>query len=76
MDRSTHTNTPCTGCDPRAAAPLPAVEVEPVVEKVVPINGKWVGTTAGYVTATIRARVSWYLMRQTYSEAALVSVRV
>jgi hypothetical protein len=42
----------------KAAAPPPAVEVEPVAEKDIPIYGQWVGTTVGYVTANIRARVS------------------
>jgi membrane fusion protein (multidrug efflux system) len=66
--------TLAAGCreSTKAAAPPPAVEVEPVVEKDVPIYGEWVGTTVGYVTANIRARVSGYLMRQTYQEGALV----
>ena len=55
-----------------AAAPPPTVEVEPVAKKDVPIYGEWVGTTVGYVTAQIRARVSGYLMRQNYKEGTLV----
>src|SRR3989440_978932 len=55
-----------------AAEPPPAVEIEPVTEKDVPIYGEWVGTTVGYVTAQIRARVSGYLMRQNYKEGTLV----
>src|SRR4029453_12954208 len=46
--------------------PPPAVKVEPVVEKDVPIYGEWVGTTVGYVTAQISARVSGYLVSQNY----------
>src|SRR5437867_8324119 len=64
------------GCrQPTAAAshPLPAVEIEPAAEQDVPIYGEWVGTTVGYVTAQIRARVSGYLMRQTYKEGTLVN---
>lgn len=56
----------------KAAAPPLAVEVEPVAEKDVPIYGEWVGTTVGYVTAQIRARVSGYLMRQNYKEGTRV----
>src|SRR5256712_4400051 len=55
-----------------ASEPLPAVEIEPAAEQDVPIYGEWVGTTVGYVTAQIRARVSGYLMRQNYKEGPLV----
>ena len=63
-----------TGCrgTTQAAAPPPAVEVAPATEQDVAISGEWVGTTVGYVTAQIRARVSGYLMRQTYKEGTLV----
>jgi len=44
--------------------PPPTVKVESVVEKDVPIYGEWVGTTVGYVTAQISARVSGYLVSQ------------
>ena len=37
-----------------------------------PIYGEWVGTTVGYVTAQISARVSGYLVSQTYKEGARV----
>jgi multidrug efflux pump subunit AcrA (membrane-fusion protein) len=52
--------------------PPPAVKVEPVVEKDVPIYGEWVGTTVGYVTAQISARVSGYLVSQNYKEGTRV----
>src|SRR5216683_1747497 len=52
--------------------PPPVVTVEPVVEKDVPIYGEWVGTTVGYVTAQISARVSGYLVSQTYKEGTRV----
>src|SRR6266849_5963946 len=52
--------------------PPPAVQVEAVVEKDVPIYGEWVGTTVGYVTAQISARVSGYLVRQTYKDGPRV----
>jgi len=56
------------------APPPPVVKVEPVVEKDVPIYGEWVGTTVGYVTAQISARVSGYLVSQTYKEGTRVKV--
>jgi len=51
------------------------VEIEPAAEQDVPIYGEWVGTTVGYVTAQIRARVSGYLMRQNYKEGTLARPR-
>jgi membrane fusion protein (multidrug efflux system) len=54
------------------AAPPPVVQVGPVVEKDVPIYGEWVGTTVGYVTAQISARVSGYLVSQNYKEGTRV----
>src|SRR5919197_2577961 len=64
------------GCKEAAtvAAPQepPEVQVTPVVQKDVPIYSEWVGTTVGYVTAQIRARVSGYLMSQEYTEGAFV----
>ena len=65
------------GCRDRSIAsgppPAPVVKVEPVVEKDVPIYGEWVGTTVGYVTAQISARVSGYLVSQTYKEGTRVN---
>src|SRR5713101_638689 len=55
-----------------ASPPPPAVQVEAVVEKDVPIYGEWVGTTVGYVTAQISARVSGYLVSQSYKEGTRV----
>jgi membrane fusion protein (multidrug efflux system) len=52
--------------------PPPVVKVEPVVEKDVPIYGDWVGTTVGFVTAQISARVPGYLVSQTYREGTRV----
>src|SRR5712692_4666570 len=52
--------------------PPPVVKVEPVVQKDVPIYGEWVGTTVGYVTAQISARVSGYLVSQKYKEGTRV----
>ncbi len=50
----------------------PAVRVEPVVERDVPISSEWVGTLVGYITAQIRARVAGHLVSQNYKEGSLV----
>jgi membrane fusion protein, multidrug efflux system len=63
----------CRGSSTASGAPPPpAVKVEPVLEKDVPIYGEWVGTTVGYVTAQISARVPGYLVNQTYKEGTRV----
>jgi RND family efflux transporter MFP subunit len=58
----------------RAAAPPPppAVEVAPVIQKDVPVQGQWVGTLDGYVNAQIQPQVTGYLIRQDYREGGLV----
>jgi len=58
----------------RAAAPPPpsVVEVAPVIQKDVPVQGEWVGTLEGYVNAQIQPQVSGYLIRQDYREGASV----
>src|SRR5262249_5345825 len=64
------------GCEsqgaPAPAPPAPTVEVTNVVQKDVPIEGEWVGTTDGYVNAQISPQVSGYLIRQDYKEGAFV----
>jgi RND family efflux transporter MFP subunit len=64
----------CGNSKVRAAAPPPppVVEVAPVLQKDVPIQGEWVGTLEGYVNAQIQPQVSGYLIRQDYREGALV----
>jgi RND family efflux transporter MFP subunit len=64
----------CSNGNVRAAAPPPSpvVEVEPVVQKDVPVQGEWVGTLEGYVNAQIQPQVSGYLIRQDYHEGAFV----
>jgi len=52
--------------------PLPAVKVEPVVERDVPIVVEYVGTLVGYINAQIRSRVSGHLVSQSYKEGSLV----
>jgi len=64
----------CSNGNVRAAAPPPppVVEVAPVIQKDVPVQGEWVGTLEGYVNAQIQPQVSGYLIRQDYQEGALV----
>jgi len=64
----------CSNGKVRAAAPPPppVVEVAPVIQKDVPVQGEWVGTLDGYVNAQISPQVSGYLIRQDYHEGALV----
>src|SRR6202007_2920745 len=50
----------------------PAVEVTPVIQKDVPIQGEWLGTLEGYVNAQIQPHVTGYLIHQNYQEGALV----
>src|SRR6201994_2961005 len=64
------------GCERRVASasapPPPTVEIAPVIQKDVPVQGEWVGTLEGYVNAQIQPQVSGYLIRQDYHEGALV----
>jgi RND family efflux transporter MFP subunit len=64
----------CSNSNVRAAAPPspPVVEVAPVIQKNVPVQGEWVGTLEGYVNAQIQPQVSGYLIRQDYREGAFV----
>jgi RND family efflux transporter MFP subunit len=64
----------CSNGKVRAAAPPPSpvVEVAPVIQKDVPLQGEWVGTLEGYVNAQIQPQVSGYLIRQEYREGSLV----
>ena len=55
-----------------APAPPPVVEVAPVIQRDVPVQGEWVGTLEGYVNAKIQPQVSGYLIRQDYREGAVV----
>jgi RND family efflux transporter MFP subunit len=64
----------CSDGKVRASAPPPppAVEVAPVLQKDVPVQGEWVGTLEGFVNAQIQPQVSGYLIRQDYREGGLV----
>ncbi len=62
------------GCQQKqkSALPPPLVEVINVVQKDVPIHSEWIGTTDGFVNATIRAQVMGYLIKQNYREGDFV----
>jgi RND family efflux transporter MFP subunit len=64
------------GCERRAASavapPAPEVEVAPIIQKDVPVQGEWIGTLEGYVNAQISPQVNGYLIRQDYNEGAFV----
>jgi membrane fusion protein (multidrug efflux system) len=65
-------STGCRDAPKSAERPPESVKVTPVVQRDVPIYVEWVGTTVGYVTAQIRARVAGYLISQKYKEGTLV----
>ena len=52
--------------------PLVQVEVANVLQKDVPLQMEWVGTTDGSNNALIRAQVSGYLLKRPYTEGAFV----
>jgi RND family efflux transporter MFP subunit len=65
-----------SGCERRVASAPPSapptVEVTPVIQKDVPLQGEWVGTLEGYVNAQIQPHVSGYLIHQDYQEGGFV----
>jgi len=52
--------------------PLVQVEVADVIQKDVPIQMEWVGTTDGSNNALIRAQVSGYLIKRPYTEGSFM----
>ena len=50
----------------------PEVQVVDVIQKEVPVYKEWIGTTDGFVNATIRAQVQGYLVKQNYREGDFV----
>jgi membrane fusion protein (multidrug efflux system) len=57
---------------PPPPPPPPQVDVVQVQQQDVPIYSEWIGTTDGMVNADIRAQVSGYILRKTYTEGAFV----
>src|SRR5260370_29669643 len=64
----------CSNSNVRASTGPPSakVEVAPVIQKDVPVQGEWIGTLEGYVNAQISPQVNGYLIRQDYHEGAFV----
>src|SRR4051812_16284296 len=62
------------GCKPQPKAEGAPVDVAvvQVEQRDVPIYTEWVGTLDGYVNAQIQARITGYLLRQTYKEGSFV----
>ena len=56
----------------RAAAPVPEVEITPVVQQDVPLYTECISTLDGYVNAQIQPQVTGYLLKQNYSEGTVV----
>lgn len=63
------------GCkqSPPPAPPPPDVLVTDVVQKDVPAQSEWVGTTVGFVNAQVMPRVEGYLLKQHYEDGARVA---
>jgi len=57
---------------PGAVPPIPMVTVATVVQRDVPIYEESVGTTVGYVNASILPKVSGYLLKQDYQDGSRV----
>jgi RND family efflux transporter MFP subunit len=63
----------CTNSTSAAQAPpAPQVEVVPAVTRDVPIYREWIGTLDGMVNAAIKAQVTGYLLKQSYTEGSFV----
>jgi len=58
-----------SGAEPKRG---PDVEVVPVEQRDIPVYREWIGVLDGMVNAAIRAQVTGYLVRQTYSEGSFV----
>ena len=56
----------------RAAAPVPEVQITPVVQQDVPLYTECISTLDGYVNAQIQPQVTGYLLKQNYSEGTVV----
>ncbi len=52
--------------------PPPNVVVVPVIQKDVPVDFEWIGTTVGFVNADIYPKVSGYLLKQNYIDGSPV----
>jgi RND family efflux transporter MFP subunit len=50
----------------------PVVEVAPVEQRNVPIDGEWIGTLTGQVNADVKGQVTGYLLTRGYKEGSFV----
>jgi membrane fusion protein (multidrug efflux system) len=57
---------------PSIQMPSPVVEVAPVEQRDVPINGEWIGTLIGQVNADVKGQVMGYLLTRNYKEGSFV----
>ena len=55
-----------------ASDPVPEVQVVQVSQQDLPIYAEWVGTTDGFINATIQARVTGYLLKRNFDEGTFV----
>ena len=53
---------------PESPPPPVAVEAAEVIKRDIPMEREWVGTTEGFVNATIRPQVQGYLVSKNYRE--------
>jgi membrane fusion protein (multidrug efflux system) len=62
-----------SGAKPSMQTPSsPVVEVAPVEQRDVPINGEWIGTLTGQVNADVKGQVTGYLLTRNYKEGSFV----
>ena len=50
----------------------PEVQVVQVTQQDLPVYAEWIGTTDGFINATIQARVTGYLLKRTFDEGTFV----
>ena len=63
----------CGGeAQPPARPPVDVVVATPV-QRDVPVYGEWVGSTVGFIDATIRPQVKGFLLKRHYNEGSLVA---
>jgi len=55
-----------------ASDTVPEVQVVQVSQQDLPIYAEWVGTTDGFINATIQARVTGYLLKRNFDEGTFV----
>jgi membrane fusion protein (multidrug efflux system) len=70
--------TGMAGCQDKSSQPTaappppPTVEVVEVTPREVPIQSEWIATLNGSVNAVVSAQVNGYIVKQNYTEGALV----